>query len=1166
MAEYLSARERQIAEAYAAGENYREIAERLCIAPATVRTHLSTIYRKLGVSSKIALLKALEAAVEGPVADASSSDSIGTRVRSMSELDPVDTENRDVDQPATARTPSSQTSHADTSVTELLQGLHLHQYADVFAAHAVDMDVLINLTDTDLDELGVRAVGHRRRLLAAMDERRPGGARVSGVKKSASEQSAVPLDAGAPAERRHLTIMLVDLAGSMEPSLDPEQIRDSLEDYRNAVATAVARFEGHVTTVMGAEVLVYFGWPHAHEDDAERAIRASLAVRASVRALGRAEFEPLAVRIGIASGLVVVDQGMGHDATVVGSTPNLASRLRALASPNQIVIAESTRRLLGGIFELADLDVLEADCGIGGPVRTFAVTGERPVESRFDARTGSALLPMIGRDQELALLLGRWALAKAGEGQGVLLIGEAGIGKSRIARALLDAVAEEPHFRIRYQCSPHHTESALWPVIQQLSYAAVLGAKDSVDAQLDKLERLLAQANGRDAAPLIADLLGLDGAARYGELGLTPREQRARTLEALVGQLLGLAKSRPVLVVLEDAHWIDPTTLEVIEQALDCIADQPVLILLTSRPDQQAEFAAHLHVTRLALNRLARAGLEVMVARLGGGRLPVETFEEIIARSDGVPLFVEELTKAVLETGETAIPASLHDSLMARLDRIPKVKEVAQIAACIGREFDDQLLAAVANRTESCLQSALDRLVAAELVFRHSTPPEARYSFKHALVQDAAYASLLHRQRHELHARIGQVLERRFPHRAETKPETLAHHFSLSGDVAKSIHYLMQAGDWARRVFANDDALKHYQRAGELAEASEILTSERLVVLERLADLQGPAGKREEALGHYRTVLDALADPPAKARLHRKIAKLQLEAGAREEALSEFKAGLELLQEHRDDIELAYLYCEMGRLAFRKGDNDGAVDLARKALALAERVLAAVRDDKLEAAREAGGIVAEAYGTLGVAEARRSHRQAAIAHVERSVDVAERHGLLQAACRGYTNLSVLYSNLDPRGAIDTCNKGLAVAQKIGDLGLQAHLYVQLGVSYCTFTNRCEGEGVDAIKKAIELDRELGLVDHLPVSLVVLGQVYQCHGQPQTAIELYDQALELAKALDEPQILFPCYDGLATVYLDMDDLERAEHYIEQSQQVCARAGLDRETLLMLPFLC
>ncbi len=377
---------------------------------------------------------------------------------------------------------------------------------------------------------------------------------------------------------------------------------------------------------------------------------------------------------------------------------------------------------------------------------------------------------MVGRDQELALLLERWAQAKAGEGQGVLLVGEAGIGKSRITRALLDALADEPHTRVRYQCSPYHTDSALWPVIQQLGHAAGFAGDDGSEARLDRLEALLDQAGGRDAAPLIADLLGLDSAARYGPLDLTPQAQRTRTLAALVDQLLGLADRHPVLMMLEDAHWIDPTTLELIGQALDRIADAQVLMLLTSRPDQQPELAGHPHVTRLTLNRLGRAGVEAIVARLGGEHLPGETIDAIIARTDGVPLFVEELTKTVLETGETSIPASLHDSLMARLDRIPEVKEVAQTAACIGREFAYPILAAVTDRPEPDLQSCLDKLADAELVFRRGTPPEARYSFKHALVQDAAYESLLRSRRRQLHARIARSLEEGFPEVVAAEP------------------------------------------------------------------------------------------------------------------------------------------------------------------------------------------------------------------------------------------------------------------------------------------------------------------------------------------------------------------------------------------------------------
>jgi predicted ATPase len=438
-----------------------------------------------------------------------------------------------------------------------------------------------------------------------------------------------------------------------------------------------------------------------------------------------------------------------------------------------VVIAEPTRRLLGASFELEDLGEHDLK-GIARPVDAFAVTGERSVESRFEARSGLALLPMVGRDQELALLLERWTRAKAGEGQGVLLVGEAGIGKSRISRALLDAVANEPHTRVRYQCSPYHTDSPLWPVVQQLGRDARLEADDSPDEALDKVEELIGVAadDVHATAALIAPLLGLDGERRYGRIGLTPQAQRARALEALIAQLMGLARQQPVLVVLEDAHWVDATTLELMELCLDRITDARALILLTSRPDNQPALAARPHVTQLTLTRLGRAGVEAIVASLRGDTpMPPGLIDAIAARTDGVPLFVEELTKAVLETGETGVPATLHDALVARLDRLPEVKEVAQVGACIGREFDHRLLSAVADKPEDELIAALDKLARAELVFRRGTPLEATYSFKHALVRDVAYHSMLKSRRQQLHGEIAEAIRRHFPESAGRAPE-----------------------------------------------------------------------------------------------------------------------------------------------------------------------------------------------------------------------------------------------------------------------------------------------------------------------------------------------------------------------------------------------------------
>ena len=587
--------------------------------------------------------------------------------------------------------------------------------------------------------------------------------------------------------------MFVDLAGStaLSTRLDPEDMREVLRAYQNTVTGEIARVGGHVAKLMGDGVLAYFGWPRAHEDDAERAVQAGLAIVTAVSRLSTPAGEPLATRVGIATGLVVVGdlvgEGAAREEAVVGETPNLAARLQETASPGAVVIADGTRRLLGELFELRELGATRLK-GFAQPVSGFQVLREHPAGSRFEARRSGRALPMVGRDQELALVLERWRQAVAGEGQAVLLVGEAGIGKSRLVQAMLDAVAGGENITLRYQCSPHHTGTALWPVIQQLGFAADLKPTDAETAKLDKLEVLLGQGveDVSEAVPLIAALLGIDADARYPAQNLTPHQQRARTLAVLVEQLLGLARRRPVLMVVEDAHWIDPTTLELLGQALDQIAGARVLMLLTSRPDNQPSLGGHPHVTRLTLNRLGRSPTEAIVARLTGGTsLPPEVLEEIAARTDGVPLFVEELTKAVLEAGTAgpgaAVPVSLHASLMARLDRVPDVKEVAQVAACIGREFAYPLLAKVSPLPEPELRGALDRLAAAELVFRRGMPPEASYTFKHALVRDAAHESLLKTHRQELHARIVRALEECFPETADTEPELLAQHCVEAG-------------------------------------------------------------------------------------------------------------------------------------------------------------------------------------------------------------------------------------------------------------------------------------------------------------------------------------------------------------------------------------------------
>src|SRR5262245_61258834 len=695
-------------------------------------------------------------------------------------------------------------------VRKWLEDLGLGKYVEVFLANDVDLDVLRDLDESDLERLGL-SLGHRKKVLraiAALDGMPAAGARPArAIGKTGKSLLAV-------AERRQLTVMFIDLVGStaLSAQLDPEDMREIIRDYQNTVAGEIARFEGHIAKFMGDGVFAYFGWPKAHEDEAERAVRAGLAVTQAMTRLRTPAGKVLQTRIGVATGLVVVGdlvgEGAAQEEAVVGDTPNLAARLEGVAEPGMVVIAEATRHLVGDLFVLRELGT-QTFKGIAQPTPAFAVVAERPLESRFAARQAGSLTPIVARDQELALLIERWRQAKSGEGQMVILSGEAGIGKSRLTETLIDALSGEPHVLLRYQCSPYHVDSALYPAIQQIAHAAGFVEDDNLERRLDRLETLSARATDdvSEAAPLMASLMGLDGSSRYGPVTLSPQQRRNRTLAILIEQVTGLAKREPVLWVIEDVHWIDPTTLELIEFALDRVPCTRVFILITARPTFAASFGSHPVVTRLTLNRLGREATLSIINRIARGkRLPGPLLDEIASKTDGVPLFVEEMTKAVLESGmlregvddycldgplsALAIPTTLHDSLMARLDRLQPVKDVAQIASVIGRTFDHRTIAALSGYLECEITDAMRQLVEAELVFRRGTPPDATYLFKHALVRDAAYESLLKARRLTLHARLLDVLEAG----NGTAPEIKAQHAEAAGLLERALDYWEQAG------------------------------------------------------------------------------------------------------------------------------------------------------------------------------------------------------------------------------------------------------------------------------------------------------------------------------------------------------------------------------------
>ena len=601
-----------------------------------------------------------------------------------------------------------------------LRELGLERYEQAFRENEIAADILPKLTADDLKDIGVTIVGHRRKLLeaiAALAE--PALARQAGPSAPVKTLTAArPTEA----ERRQLTVMFVDLVGStaLSAALDPEEMGAAIRVYQNAVAGETLRFEGHIAKFMGDGVLAYFGWPQAHEDDAERAVRAGLAL---VRTVGGLEAggRRLAARIGIATGLVVVGETVGEgeaqERAVVGETPNLAARLQALAAPGAVVISQATRRLVGGLFELTDLGPTRIK-GFAEPVAAFVVEGEGSADGRFEALHGHRVTTLIGRENELAMLLERWSWAKDGDGQVVLIAGEAGIGKSRLLRALREKLAGEPHIAINHLCSAYHTNSALHPVVAQLERAAGFASHDKPGERLAKLEALLAQGAEQldEAAPLVGALLGVPTDERYPALNFSPQRQKQRTFEVLLEQLVGLARQRPVLQLYEDLHWADPSTLELLDTVVERARALPILVVITHRPQFSPQWLGQAHVTALPLNRLGRRQGAAMALRVTGGKaLPAEILDQILERTDGVPLFLEELTRTMLELGlltdagdhyeltgplpPLAIPANLHDSLMARLDRLATVKELAQIGAVIGREFS----------TSSSPQSPTDR-------------------------------------------------------------------------------------------------------------------------------------------------------------------------------------------------------------------------------------------------------------------------------------------------------------------------------------------------------------------------------------------------------------------------------------------------------------------------
>ncbi|MEM9010193.1 MAG: AAA family ATPase [Pseudomonadota bacterium] len=735
-----------------------------------------------------------------------------------------------------------------------LADLGLEQYAEAFEAGEVGFDLLGDLDHETLRELGVGVVGHRLKILKAARNPRTYDVEAHGLAD------------GPLAERRQLTIMFCDLVGSTALSnrLDPEDYRDLMQLYQDTVSGVVVQFGGHVAQFLGDGLMVYFGYPVAQEDAPERAVRAGLA---AIHAVSEIETQPdvnLSVRVGVATGLVVVGDLIGERvaqiSAVAGETPNLAARLQSIAEPDQIVVGDSTRRLLGGLFRFKVLEGLALK-GFSAPMTAWRVVEAVDAVGRFDARAEAELTPLIGREGERARLLARWKQAHAGQGGTVLLSGEAGIGKSRLVREMLDEAAAGGAVIKRYQCAPFFSNSLLYPVLRQIEREAGFAPDDDGHTRRQKALRLFDVEEGQEEAVLLASALLLP-MEDLPALDLSPALRKARTLQALVDQIVGAAAAAPLLVILEDAHWLDPTTTELLEMLFARLSDLPALVVVTHRPEYEPPWQDDEVIERLALERLQAQDCARLISALSAGAgVPEEVCADLVDRADGVPLYLEELTTAVLDRAGTSpgdhfVPASLKDSLMARLDRLLSAKEIAQVASVIGREFPLALLSAVAEETPEPIEVLLEQLVAADLV--RAGPGADTWHFRHALLQDAAYDSILKRRRVELHRAIAETLLADFPSRAAAEPEFVAHHLAAGGETARAVEQWHAAGQRAWQRAAAKEALAHLGKGLEQVEAIADDTAQETMEL-----------KLQSTLGVVHFAATGYASPQAKAAFER---------------------------------------------------------------------------------------------------------------------------------------------------------------------------------------------------------------------------------------------------------------------------------------------------------
>jgi class 3 adenylate cyclase/tetratricopeptide (TPR) repeat protein len=1017
-------------------------------------------------------------------------------------------------------------------VGEFLRRLELQQHEAAFRDNGIDIRVLPKLTAEDLKDLGVTMVGHRRLLLeaiATLNEPTARAAMAGADALDAAPMWGTQAASTAEAELRPLSVMFCDLIGStaLSSRLDLEDLQEVIRTYQACVATTIQQFGGFIARYVGDGVLIYFGWPEARETDAERAVHAGLAVSAAVRATP-VSGELLQVHVGIATGLVVIGEPIGsrdsRQQTAVGETPNLASRLQGLAGPNQVVIDAATRRQIGGLFECQDLGTIELK-GLPAPVPAWRVLAENRTLGQFEALRSGAT-PLVGRDEETELLLRRWAEAKAGSGRVVLISAEPGVGKSRLAEALAGRIAAEPHIRLRYFCSPHHQDSALYPVIAQMERAAGFEHVDRPEARLAKLKALLAATTPMKDVALLAELLALPSTEPGPPLVVTPQRKKDQTFEALLRQVEGLSRQQPVLMMFDDLHWTDPSSQELLDRLMGRVVDWPVLLLAMFRPEYQSPWVGQPHVTMVTLARLDRRNTTAMVANVAGSAaLPPEIMEEIAERTDGVPLFVEELTKAVLESGAQrtaalssvpnpalSVPATLHASLMARLDRLgPAAKVVAQTGAAIGREFGYGLLAATTDLPESQLREALDRLTNSGLLFVRGTPPESRYIFKHALVQDAAYRTLLRSRRQRLHASIAVALEDRFPDIVLAQPALLAQHSTEAGLAEKAVGYWLKAGKQALARSAVMEAGAHLWKGLEMLAGLSDGPWRRqqeldlLVALRpALAATRGWAGADlEETLSRGRALAERLDRPEHLLPLIWGQWGFHCTRAEHRPALWLAKR-LGEMGKARDDAAAQLLSCLMqGTSHFYLGEFVAARALLERSMGLAD-----------PAHRPIGGVPVDPYAAVLTSAAKTLAHLGYVDQARAQMDKA----LLEARRVGHvlTLAHVLRGTISfdraTRSPLVHLEEYLALST---EHGLRHYLVLAVALRGWSLVKLGQGQGgLALLTQGLAEVRAAGAVAGTPAIFVGLAAAHALLGQPTEARNCLAEAARIVEATDE----------------------------------------------------